>query len=230
MLFKSPIFSQASGSIGGTTFAHNRGGMYTRNRVIPTDPQTALQVAVRNAMKSLAAYWSSTLDAGQRAAWADYAANVAMTNRLGDQVFLTGQQHFLRSNVARVQAGLSIIEDGPTVYDLGTFTPPAISQVSVASDINIAFTEADAWVNADDAAMIVFTGRPVNPGVSFYKSPFRLAGTVLGNAMTPPSTPATITPAYTLVEGNNVSIKLRISQADGRLSAAMIYGPVEIDS
>ena len=40
MLFKSAAFTQASGSVGGLTFAHNRGGMYTRARSIPVNPKT----------------------------------------------------------------------------------------------------------------------------------------------------------------------------------------------
>jgi len=43
MKFKSPILSQASGSIAGITFSHNRGGMYVRARAVPTNPGSPQQ-------------------------------------------------------------------------------------------------------------------------------------------------------------------------------------------
>ncbi|KKM06452.1 hypothetical protein LCGC14_1743870, partial [marine sediment metagenome] len=48
MLFKSGLITQGSGSIGGLTASHNRGGMYFRARTIPTNPATSFQTVVRN--------------------------------------------------------------------------------------------------------------------------------------------------------------------------------------
>ena len=66
MIFKSPIFAQASGSIAGTVFSRNAGGMYVRSRANPTNPNTDAQQAVRDAMRQLVVAWTSELDDGQR--------------------------------------------------------------------------------------------------------------------------------------------------------------------
>jgi hypothetical protein len=224
MLFTSPIFSQASGSIGGTTFAHNRGGMYTRARVTPTDPSSEYQQTVRAAMGSLAPYWSQTLTPEERLAWKDYAANVAMTNRLGQTVYLTGQQHFIRCNVPRIQAGIAILEAAPTTYDLGTFTPPTIDEITDDSAISVAFTNTDDWAIAVGGYLLIYGGKNQGVGRGFYKGPWRYAGKIAG-AVEPPSSPGSATSRYVPVVGNLMWLQCRIIQVDGRLSLPIVLGP-----
>ena len=105
MLVKYSILAQASGSAGGYTFSRNRSGPYLRNRSIPTNPGSEAQVIVRGHFASLSSAWAGIADS-QRTAWALYAANVSVTNRLGDQIFLTGQQMYIRCNAVRLRAGL----------------------------------------------------------------------------------------------------------------------------
>ena len=50
MKFKGMIGSMFSGSSGGVTASHNRGGYYLRQRVVPSDPASTLQLKVRSAM------------------------------------------------------------------------------------------------------------------------------------------------------------------------------------
>ena len=52
MLFRGTHLTDASGSLSGVTYSHNRGGAYTRNRSIPVNPNTVQQQAVRNAFSS----------------------------------------------------------------------------------------------------------------------------------------------------------------------------------
>jgi len=231
VIFKSPIFSQASGSIGGTVFSHNRGGMYTRNRTIPTNPNTGLQTVVRNAMVALATRWADVLSAAQRAAWSLYGANVAMTNKLGDTVYLTGQQHFVRSNIPRIQGGLAIVDDGPTVFNLGTFNPFSITTISASSGITIGYDDTDAWCDLDGAGALLYFGKSVSPGINFYPGPFKFNETIEGDSMTPPSAPyLDATPCQVFSEGNKAWIAVRVSQDDGRLSEKVIIGPSVITS
>ena len=48
MKFTSQVYTQASGSVGGLTYSHNRSGMYTRARSTPTDPASTLQLERRS--------------------------------------------------------------------------------------------------------------------------------------------------------------------------------------
>lgn len=53
----APLFSlEASGTVGSTiTYSRWHGRSYVRRRVIPVNPQTANQIAIRNAMRVMAA-------------------------------------------------------------------------------------------------------------------------------------------------------------------------------
>lgn len=228
MKIKSAILTQASGSVGGLTASHNRGGMYFRARTIPTNPQTSRQTAVRNLLATLSANWQ-TLSAANQQTWNDYGANVPLTDALGDPIYLTGQQHYIRSNTARQQAGLSALSAGPNVYNLGEFTPPTFTADATQDEIDISFTAGDDWVSEDGAAMIIRQGLTVSPGKSFFKGPFRYLGVIEGDATTPPTSPSTFsTPSYGLSADNLTWLAVRVCRADGRLSSLITVGPETI--
>lgn len=227
MLFTSPVYSQASGSIAGITYSHNRGGMYTRARVTPTDPSSQRQQAVRAAMGVLAPYWGETLTQDQRDAWDLYGANVAWQNPLGETIFLTGQQHFLRCNIPHVQLGAPPEPDAPIIFDLGTFTAPTIHEAKAVNTISIAFTDTDDWANTVGAYLAIYCGKAVGPGRTFYRGPWRLAGAI-GGADPPPATPGLYDCQWPWSIDNICWVQCRIRQADGRLSLPIILGPETI--
>lgn len=72
------VVSEARGKVGGGVFTKTRSGSVLRRRAIPTNPQSALQTAVRAILASVAAMWRTLTDA-QRDAW-DAAAS-AITRR-----------------------------------------------------------------------------------------------------------------------------------------------------
>jgi hypothetical protein len=229
MLFKSPLFSQASGSLAGTTFTHGRSGLVARARSIPTNPSSSFQQAVRSAVATLASYWGQTLTALQRDAWNSYGAGTVMTNRLGDQIYLTGQNHFIRANVPRIQAAIAIVPDAPTTFDLGTFTSPAIASADDTDNVAVSFTNTDDWASTVGGHMLVYVSRPQSPGKGFFKGPFRYAAKIDGAAVAPES-PEDVTSPFTLTEGQKVWVQCRIIQSDGRLSTPIILGPQTVES
>ena len=218
MLYRGTLTGQASGSLAGNTFSRNRGGQYIRSRATPVNPNTAQQIAVRGAFSDLAALWSTTLTQAQRDAWNTYAANVPVLNRLGDSIFLTGFNMYLRSNTPRMQAGLPRVDDGPVNFTLGSFTPTTSTAASALDLVSIAFTDADDWTSEDDAAMLVYTSRSLSPTIDFFKGPFQFAGTILGNATTPITTPQVVTNPFNNSATNKVYARVRVTRADGRLS------------
>jgi hypothetical protein len=218
MKFKSQLVTQVSGSIGGTTFAHNRGGMYQRARSIPTDPNSPLQQTVRSIFGSLAILWQTTLSSAQRDAWDTYGANVPVLDAFGDQIFLTGFNHYIRSNTPRVQAATARVDDGPTAFNLGQFTNPAFSYDSTASEVDTTFTDTDAWANEDDAHAILYASRQQSDTINFFKGPYRLMSTINGDAITPPTSPAADAAPFPCAVGNRCFVRWQVSRADGRLS------------
>jgi hypothetical protein len=218
MKFKANMLAQASGSLAGSVFSHNKGGMYTRNRSIPTNPSSAQQQVVRNAVGQLAARWGSILTVAQRSAWQVYADNVPLVDTLGDSRAVTGQNQYVRSNVPRIQAGLAgFLDAAPTNYNLGSFTTPVVTFTASTDLASIAFTNTDPWASAVGGYMLWWFSRPQSPAINFFKNPFRFAGMISG-AASPPASPQTIALPYPIVAGQKVFGYCRVIQVDGRVS------------
>ena len=223
MLFDGVLLGRASGSMGGVTASHNRGGQYLRGRAVPTNPNTSFQQTVRSAMSQLSARWVDTLTAVQRMAWDTYAASVLLPNPLGDPVNVGGIGMYIRSNVPRVQFGigaLPLVDDAPTVFDLGAFTAPGITSITASTKVAVlTFTDTDDWVGEDEAAMLIWDSDSKNPSINYFKGPYKPSGTILGASIVPPTSPANVTLIHQPVAGNRTFLKCRVSRADGRLSA-----------
>jgi hypothetical protein len=227
MLIKSTLIAEGSGSLAGAVWSHNRGGQYLRQRVVPTDPATERQITLRNAMSTLSNYWTDILTPTLRETWNLYASNVVMHNALGDPIYLTGQQHFLRANLPRIQASIVIIATAPAIFDLGTYSMPSINEISAGTaTIKIAFSNTDGWCGQDGFGL-VYAGRPQNPSIGFFKGPFRYAGKIVG-AVVPPTSPQTFPFPFPLAITQIAWAHLRIIQTDGRLSPKIILGPETI--
>ena len=229
MLFKSAVLTQASGSIGGLTASHNRGGMYFRSRAIPTNPSSARQVAIRSAMSTLSSAWAG-LTQLQRDAWTLYGQNVPVTNRLGDSVILTGQQQYLRSNVPRYQAGLARVDAGPTEFTLPTLDQMGLTSVDVAGLVTVTFVDTQDWLDETGAALLIYAGRPQGVGINFFKGPYRYGTAIEGDATTAPTTPGTFTSDFACALGQKVWIYSRLSRLDGRLSVEQSLGPIVVEA
>jgi len=212
-----------SGKLGGTIFAHNRAGQYARNWSVPTDPASDQQLAMREGMRTLVTDWIETLTDHQRTEWATYGANVPVLNRLGDPINLTGQQWYIANNSARRQADpvqLPRVDDGPVNFDRGEYTAPTVDSWTPATpSVDLAFTVGDDWVDEDGSAMLVYASRPQNPTVNFFKGPYRLAGGIYGDSITPETSPATILLPFPVAVGQKVFFRALVTRADGRLSS-----------
>jgi hypothetical protein len=222
MLFKSQVYTQVSGSIGGITYSHNLGGLYTRARRTPVNPRSAQQQTVRDALTQLAASWSQVLTQPQRDAWKVYATNQPLINRLGDSINVPPLAMYIRCNVPRLQTGLPRVDDAPTIYTLPDFTLP-VATVTAPTTLSLAFEVTDDWVGEDDAALIVYASRGQSPGINFFAGPFRYAGSVLGNLAVPPTSPAAMTYPFTVAPGNACFLEAAVSRADGRLSSRLKF-------
>ncbi len=220
MKFRPLIGTDLSGSVGGITASRNRGGAYFRNRGIPIQPNTPEQQAIKAAMSQTVARWNNSLTTIQRDGWDTYAFNVPLIDPLGEPRNVGGLGMYNRSNIPRIQNGLAIVDDAPTVFNLGDYTAPSIASIDAATDIlSLAFTVGDDWVDEDEAAMVVYISRPQSVGKNFFKGPYRLAAQILGDSGTPPTSPAAINLPFPVAAGNKVFTRVRVMRADGRLSS-----------
>jgi hypothetical protein len=231
MKFQSQVYTAASGSIGGITFSRNKGGMYTRSKAIPTNPNSIRQQVVRGALGQLSVAWN-LLSIIERESWNLYAASVPMVDKLGATIYLSGQQHFIRANVPRLQADLAIVNAAPTTFNLGDKGSIVLDGADISNVLNVGFSGGDGWNTEVGAHLLIYTGRPQNAGVGYCKGPFRYAGKISGAAVSPTS-PAEIDNSeteYVFVLGQKVWAKTILTHADGRLSVPSIIGPYIVDA
>ncbi len=224
----------ASGSIAGNTHARNRFGNYIRARTKPVNPNSATkstlaytlaydesgsQSQIRAAMAALSDKWAHTLDDDQRTAWNLYASSVAMKNRLGEVVYLTGYNHYMRSNVIRMAWYGKSFDDGPTVFELPE-KDPTITVVPVQHDFNVRITFDDTlpWCKETGAALQIFQGKPQNPQRNFFGGPYLGMKDKAGVDDTGISSPESFGWLIACTEGQKVWVKFRIRRADGRIS------------
>lgn len=224
MLFNAGIVGgQASGSVGGVTASHNRFGTYLRNRSVPVNPNSSRQQVARNRFTTAAGRWSSILTQAQRDAWILYADNVDWINRIGQTVNLTGLNMYLRSVTAELAAALPIVDDGPTTFSLPDIDPAYGATISEATQlISVSFDNTEAWANEDDAALLIEMSIPQGAGRTFLSPQSRVAGAILGDSTTPPTSPTTLAVPFAVAEGQKVNVSARVIRADGRVSAPFL--------
>ncbi len=218
MKFKSQIATQVSGSVGGTTYASNQGGMYMRARSIPTNPNTSFQASYRAFFRTVMNAWTNTLTAAQRAAWSVYAKNTPVLNSLGSSIILGDNAMFLRTNGIALQNGIALFTAAPTTYDLGAFTAPVPTITHASTSMSVAFTVGDSW-NATGGALLIYASRPQNASINYFKGPFRLVGKISGTATSPQ---VFVLPFAAGSTTSSMFVKASALQPDGRLSNPLI--------
>lgn len=212
-----PAGEQRSGSTGGTTYSRNRFGAYTRSRSVPVNPNTARQVAARNAVTSLTIAWNNTLTQAQRDAWNVYGANVSWLNRLGQTVNLTGLNHYIRSNAISVALNKPRIDAAPTIFNLAAAELSLSATASEATQqYTIAYDDTQTWANEAGAFQFFYAGLPQNGGIGFFGGPYRFVN--LADGATPAVSPGIFAAPFPFAAGNRLWVRSRILRADGRLS------------
>lgn len=198
----------ASGSAGGVTASRNRGGMYFRARAIPTNPNTALQQAVRQNLGLLANVWSNTLTGDQQAGWNLYASNVPVIDTLGASMKLSGINMFIRTNTVNLQAGGEIVANAPTIFNLGP-TPTIGTITQTLGVVTVAYSPT---INVGDR-LAYYVGRPQNASINFFRGPYQYNGVL-----------TTAVPEFVLnngtgwTTGQQIFIRCQTVTSDGRLS------------
>ena len=154
MKISSAILTTMSGKLGGAVGSTARGGIqYLRKLVIPANPQTALQTAMRNGIAGVSAYWKSTLSPTNMLTWIALAT--------GEE---TGQTLFGKVNNVRAYAngaGLTVaVSSGIAPLPRIEVAPASLSTLysgctAVVDDSsnNLTVTNADvndAWLQNSD--------------------------------------------------------------------------------
>ena len=167
MALIKPILGELKGSIGGNTFQGSRYGQVVRQRVVPVDPATPRQAALRQHLAQANVDWKA-LVAGIRSGWETYAANTPWTNRFGDEVFLTGRLQFIRSAVFNLAAGEPTPTFAPEIPGL-----PANPNFTLLCDtVNGLRISNFLIAPGTDDLLGVYAAGPFAQTVNFFKGPF----------------------------------------------------------
>lgn len=221
---------QMSGSIAGDVHARNRFGNYIRPRTKPVNPSTPRQETARAVMAFLAEYWHNDLTAVQRGLWDVYAAAVAMTNRLGETIHLTGFNHFMRTNAARLRYGGATIEAAPTILSLPEQDPTLVcAEETIATQaFSFSFNAAGWAANGDSKmAMLIYQGQPQLASRNFFGGPWRYMHVVGAGEGIGGTSPADAVFPFAL--GQKVWFQARIMTDSGRLTNLWTVAPRVIE-
>jgi len=220
-LIRFPEGQQRSGSVGGATFSHNRYGAYVRSRSVPVNPNTDRQVEVRNYTRSLAIGWQNTLSDIQRYAWDWYAGATPWTNKFGEACYLTGLNHYVRSNVPRLMAALTRLDNPPIIAGLATAELELGCSASQATqNATITYDNTADWCSETGGFEIFYAGFPRPGGINFFGGPWRVFGVQFGQDAPngDPSGSSVVPWPWPIGEGQRLWIRSRVGRADGRLS------------
>lgn len=140
--------SQVSGRVGGTIFSRNKGGAYLRNGSKPIIVTSEAAQLIKAVVAGASRGWAD-LTQVQRDAWATWAGENPVINRLGQSRTLSGHQCFVQLNSRLLYAGFTAL----TLPPVATAPAPA-PIVSLSCDIS------------DTEAEIVFAPTPLGTGLA----------------------------------------------------------------
>lgn len=199
----SALVSETSGKLNGSVAAKNKGGAYLRNKVTPTNPQTAAQNLVRNRLTTFAQSWRM-LSQAEISSWNAAVNNFKKSGSFGDQLILSGSQLYQSINNNLAIAGQAPITLPPLPSGC-----PALTALAVATMSDIVMTVSFAPTPVpDDTSLIIEATKGVSPGISNANNLFRYIATVAAAGTSPANTFAAYVAKFgTPVPGEKVFVR-----------------------
>lgn len=241
MKIKSALVTQMSGSIGGMTGSHNKGGMYLRARTIPVNPNSTQQQLQRQYFSTAVQRWTEVLTEVNRTTWRNYANNVLLTDTLGDALQLSGQQMYIRTATAQMLAAsggatpptIDTFDTAPATFDTGELGDISFTQATSDNrEVTVGIAGAPGWAAQDDGTLILQLGIPQNNSRRFFKGPFRFCDSVNGASLSPITTAVIdaddCTPIINFATGQRMFVRCRALYNDGRLTSSVIVNGIAI--
>jgi len=222
---------QISGAIAGVVHARNRFGNYIRPRTKPVNPHSQRQEAIRTIVSYLAEYWHGDLTDTQRGLWNVYAAAVGFKNRLGETIFLTGFNHFIRTNTSQLNIGETVLDAAPTILSLPEKDPQLVCTEEAISGQTFTFTcNTDGWTPNGDPkfGIIISQGQPKLSSRFFFAGPWRYMDFI--DATEGAAGTGTMAASFPFAEDQKVWFQARIICDSGRLSEPWTVNPRTIEA
>ncbi len=208
----SPLLAILSGSVGGNTWARNKGGLYLKMKASPVNPNSGRQQAVRGFLSTASGDWSG-LDVAQRIAWAVWADEHPLEDPLGQSYTLTGHQAYVWHATRVLDQGLVALGDPPAGP-----VPNALTSIGVAftSDTAIDVTFLPTPLAADEA-LFAWQGPP--QGLT--GDPNRAQSRLIGYTAQAATSPQSLTLPMTVSSGFTSNFWVGIINAEGQVGPAL---------
>jgi hypothetical protein len=221
---ESALVSGVRGTQGGNVFSAGHYGAYVRQKVSPTQPQSARQIAQRNIFTAQSQAWRNLTD-DERNAWNAWAQTHPIMDVFGNAQVLTGAAAFMKVNADLVTLGMDPTDD--PLPDPVTPPPAATAATIVAATGLVTVTLETAPLATNIYAVWQTPG--LSPGVTYVSSMFRFGGQA--TLPTPPSTSLTITPVnlnalLVVTAGRRVGISVIRYTDEGLRIDATRFGPI----
>lgn len=218
---------QISGSIAGNVHARNAAGNYIRPRTKPVNPHSERQESIRAIISFFAEYWHGTMTPAQRAGWAVYAAAVAMTNRLGETIYLSGYAHFIRCNTAfRTINPAAILTNAPANLNLpNKDNQLTCSEEGIAAQTFTFTCDVNGWgvgIN-DKEHIMLYQGIPQLASRNFFAGPWRYMDVI--DATEGAAGTGTYAAVFPFAIAQKVWFQARVRMLDGRISVLWTLTP-----
>lgn len=220
---------QISGSIAGDVHFRNRFGNCIRPRTKPVNPHSSRQEAARAVVSYLAERWHQDLTAVQRNLWNVYAAAIAMKNRIGETIHLTGFNHFIRTNCVIKTWGTGVFDDAPTVLSLAEKDETLqCSEEDIAGQTFTFTCSTLGWApNVDPKGRILlYQGKPQLASRHFFAGPYRYIGVI--DPVEGAAGSTTEAAAFAFALGQKVWFQARVMTTLGRCSERWTLDPRDI--
>jgi len=164
------VIGQISGSIGGSTYSHNKGGPYIRNKAIPTTSTSEYALAIKSALSQVSQSWQGE-DAATRIAWKEWAKTNPIVNALGQSRVLPGHVAYIKLNATLLACGLD-----PLVLPPILPAPLPLTSLTVSADIGPGTFDI-SWTATPLAAtdlLMVWAALVDSPGINHVENLYKL--------------------------------------------------------
>lgn len=211
-----------SGKLGQVIHSRNTAGPYTRPFVIPSDPLTPMQARRRARFRFAALSWRLALTPIERQSWELYATRMKYVAVTGRGHHLSGQQMYIRNIAGRLLAAFGNPRTAPAGSTNGSYDPPGVQDLAGSGTIIVTINTSDEWVTQTGSFLFVYVSDRRSPTINFFNGPFKFAGAIAGDAVTPPPLINPLTDPFGAAAENRRTSRTRVAFADARLTDARI--------
>lgn len=207
------------GKFAGLVGSHNRGGDYFRQFVVPTNPQTVYQSAVRNDFANNSQAWRGLTQA-ERDQWNTVVSDYQRTNVFGDLRTPSGKALFQRLNGNLLAAGAATITAPLLPAGVDSFNSVSLAAAEGANTVTLTFAPAIA---AGMTAIVEATPA-MSPGVTNANNRFRQIRTIINGQVSPLAITTAYNAKYGAVgaAGGKVMVRVKIvNDTTGEVSTTL---------